>query len=242
MRPRLFLTIAVPVACAAVFSRLGIWQLARLSERRAFNITLVTRLDSAPVPALTLTPDTSLGHYRRVSASGVYLYDREVTYAGRSRHGSPGVDLLTPLRVDGSDTVVLVNRGWVYSPDAMAVQPQRWRERDSAAVSGFAETYGVLKATQSPPADSSHERMVRGLDRAVIERKVGLPVAAYVLVQTSDSEPHLDSIPVRLTLPALDEGPHGAYAVQWFSFAAIALAGGTLLFRAQRRPVNTTGN
>jgi surfeit locus 1 family protein len=32
---------------------------------------------------------------------------------------------------------------------------------------------------------------------------------------------------VRLPPPALDEGPHLSYAIQWFSFAAIALIGGT---------------
>jgi surfeit locus 1 family protein len=30
----------------------------------------------------------------------------------------------------------------------------------------------------------------------------------------------------RLPPPALDEGPHLSYAIQWFSFAAIALIGG----------------
>jgi surfeit locus 1 family protein len=239
VRPRLVLTIAVPLACAAVFARLGVWQLARRAERRAFNTTLVTRLESAPVEALTLTIDTSLGHYRRVSAAGVYLYDREVTYAGRSRRGSPGVDLLTPLRLEGRDTVVLVNRGWVYSPDAKAVQLPRWREKDTAAVVGYAETYSakadIKRAAAGVTATvTPRERTVRALDRAIIEQAVGLPVASYILVQTSDSALHVDSVPVRLPSPALDEGPHGSYAVQWFSFAAIAIAGGVLLFRAER--------
>jgi surfeit locus 1 family protein len=238
VRPRLVLTIAVPLACAAVFARLGVWQLARRAERRAFNTTLVTRLDSAPVPALTLTADTSLGHYRRVSATGVYLYDREVTYAGRSRQGSPGVDLLTPLRIEGRDTVVLVNRGWVYSPDAQAVQLPRWREKDTATVVGYAETYSakaaIKRAATSPASLPRQERTVRALDRTIVEQAVGRPVAPYILVQTSDSVLHLDSVPVRLLYPALDEGPHGSYAVQWFSFAAIAIAGGVLLFRVER--------
>ena len=35
------------------------------------------------------------------------------------------------------------------------------------------------------------------------------------------------STTARLPPPALDEGPHLSYAIQWFSFAAIALIGGT---------------
>ncbi|HVT38249.1 MAG TPA: SURF1 family protein [Gemmatimonadaceae bacterium] len=241
MRPtryRSLLTIAVPLVCAAVFARLGIWQLARLSERRAFNTILEARLDSPPVPVSALNPDTSVGHYRRVSASGRYSYDREVAYAGRSRRGSPGVNLLTPLKLAGTDTVVLVNRGWVYSPDARAVEHARWREGDSTSVSGYAETFaskaGNTAVQPDPPALGDSVRLVHTLNRTVLERAIGLPVAPYLFVQISDSTLHLDSIPVRLTLPALDEGPHAAYAVQWFSFATIAMVGGALLFRAQR--------
>jgi cytochrome oxidase assembly protein ShyY1 len=31
--------------------------------------------------------------------------------------------------------------------------------------------------------------------------------------------------PTRLSLPSLDEGSHKSYAIQWFSFMAIALYG-----------------
>jgi cytochrome oxidase assembly protein ShyY1 len=30
---------------------------------------------------------------------------------------------------------------------------------------------------------------------------------------------------VRLEVPALDEGPHLSYAIQWFFFAAVAVVG-----------------
>lgn len=223
---------------AALFARLGVWQLARRSERIAFNERLISRLDSAATPALSLTADTALGHYRRITAGGVFLYERQLTYAGRTRNGSPGVYLLTPMRVGAHDTLLLVNRGWAYSPDARAVQPERWRERDSAVVTGYAETYtsngNGVTATASRPAPDTRERTVRSLDRKAIEQLAGSPVAPYVLVQTSDSTLHADSVPVRLVVPSLDEGPHASYAVQWFSFAAIALVGGVLLFRAQR--------
>ena len=132
----------------------------------------------------------------------------------------------------------MVNRGWVYSPDARQVELARWREKDAAAISGFAETFSSTVDGLASGADSAAlgdaQRTVRSLSRRAVERAVGLPVAPYVFVQTSDSALHLDSVPVRLTLPALDEGPHAAYAVQWFSFAAIALVGGFLLFRSQR--------
>ena len=238
MRLRPFLTLGIPLASAALFARLGVWQLARLSERRSFNRTLAARLEAAPVAMRSLGSDTSLGHYRRVSASGVFLYDREIVYAGRAHDGSPGVDLLTPLALSGTDTVVLVNRGWAYSPDAQTLEPARWREQDSATVFGYAETFGGRRragGTGRPAATGRPQTLtVHELEHGTIEAAVGHPVARYVLVQTSDSAPRPGVVPARLNFPALGEGSHRGYAVQWFSFALIATVGGVVLLRKQR--------
>jgi surfeit locus 1 family protein len=207
-----------------------VWQLHRLAERRAFNAVLSERLSAPSTDVRLLPSDSALGHYRRASASGVLLYDREVVYAGRSRQGSPGVNILTPLRLAGGGTV-MVNRGWAYSPDAGSIDLTKWRERDSVSVSGFAETWaGEARAG----ATSSNSRKIHSLQRAAVETVVQEPVLPYVLVQTSDSAYRADSVPVRLALPVPDEGPHQNYALQWFGFAVIAVVGGAALFVRSR--------
>jgi surfeit locus 1 family protein len=229
VRPRAFLTLAIPLTCAALFVRLGYWQLSRLREKRAFNAMLTERLAAPPADVTALPGDTAVGHYRRVSAHGVLLYDREVVYAGRSHEGSPGVDLLTPMRLAGRDTVVMINRGWAFSPDAASITDSLWKETDSANVAGYAETFaGKERAVMA--------RRVHALDRAAVQALVGLPVAPYILVQTSDTGPHprTDSVLVRLGVPALSEGPHESYAIQWFSFALVAVVGGVALARRSR--------
>lgn len=222
---RRLLGFIVPLAFAALFARLGVWQLSRLSERRAFNATLETRLAAPPVDFTAVPSDTGAGHYRRATARGVYLYDREIAWGARTREGSPGVNILTPVRLAGSDTVVMVNRGWAYSEDASTIDYTRWRERDSATVSGYLETYPATDAA------TNTTKVVHRLDRARIARLVGLPIAPYLLVQTSDSALHADSVPVRMPTPILDEGPHRSYAMQWFSFATIAVVGAVFLLR-----------
>jgi surfeit locus 1 family protein len=232
-------TVILAVAVASVCARLGVWQLDRLFERRAYNALLFGRLSEAPVAVVALPADTGAGHYRRATASGTFDYAREFAWAARIRHESPGVNLMTPMRVPGSDTVVLVDRGWAYSPDAKSVQFPRWRERDTSTIAGYVETWsepcGAQPGQALPPVCGDEAgRILRRLDRAAAERLVGAPVAPYVVLQMSDSTLHADSIPVRAEMPVLDEGPHLGYAYQWFAFAAIALAGGIGLARRTR--------
>jgi len=227
-------TIAVAVGVAAVCARLGIWQTERLAARQAHNAMLTARLGDPAVPLGALPSDTGAGHYRRVTVRGTLDYSREIAWAPRMRHGSPGVNLLTILRPAGSDTGVLVDRGWAYSPDAKSVEFRRWRERDTVELAGYVETWAqdcavVEGASLPPPCGDSGTRLLRRLDRRAAERIIGEPVAPYLVMQTSDSVLRADSVPVRADEPVLDEGPHRGYALQWFAFAAIALVGGAVL-------------
>jgi len=195
-RAGLFVAIVIAVVCV----RLGVWQIARLHQRRAANAVIEAR-EQAPVLDLTGSETLDSVQWRRVRASGRYDYARERVWTGRTFQGVPGVVLLTPLRVPGGE--VWVNRGWVPSPDAAQVDPSRWREPDTATVAGIA---------------LAHE---------------GLP---YVV---DDSMPAKDRAPEptiqRWPLPALSDGPHLSYVIQWFSFAGIIL-GGSLILYWKRRP------
>ena len=225
------MTVAIVVAGICV--RLGVWQTSRLSQRRAHNATLLSRLSAPLLPAAALGADTASGHYRRVSASGAFDHDHEVAWGPRMNDGSPGVHLLTPMKTaDGA--LVVVDRGWVYSPDAKTVDFARWRERDSASVTGYAETWSQPCTVPSGLCGDSIGRHLTRLDQRSVERLVGARVAPFIVVQTSDSALRVDSVPARSKEPILDEGPHRGYAFQWFGFAIISLVGGVALVRRDR--------
>ena len=111
---------------------------------------------------------------------------------------------------------------------------------DTLRVQGYVEGWvhpcapGVTGGPPPRCADSA-TRVFYKLDRAVAERLVGLPLAPFVVMQTSDSALRADSVPVRVETPLLDEGPHRGYAFQWFGFALISLVGGVALARRERR-------
>jgi surfeit locus 1 family protein len=130
----------------------------------------------------------------------------------------PGVDLVTPLLLqDGS--AVLVDRGWAPSADAYHVDQAAYREGDSAAVLGIA-----MRAPRS-----------RGdVDPAALADSVPYRLLPFVVQQLPPSAAAGRATPpglIRWPMPELSEGPHLSYAIQWFSFALIAVVGTLALVR-----------
>ena len=228
-----FVIFAIAVSAGCV--RLGFWQLHRLSDRRALNALLSSRLADSPRPVRELLRDSASAAYRRVTATGSYDFANEFALASRTRQGSPGVNIVTPLRVPGTDTVVLVNRGWVYSPDAMTVDLSRWRERTPATATGY--LLPVHGAGRGAVSAATNRRVLRRLDRDSLAARLPYPVAPFLIVATEAGSSARDSTPARLAAPVLDEGPHLGYAVQWFAFALIGLVGAAFSVRADRRGI-----
>jgi surfeit locus 1 family protein len=227
VRTREVVFLVATVVMAALFVRLGFWQLSRLSERRARNALVVARLGEPAVPFARLPRDSAEARYRRARISGTYDFAHEVVFVNRIRDGAPGVQLVTPLVPDSEegplgDTVVLVDRGWVYSADGTTVDAAAWREPVHLDGSGYVQEYLVLGTFAA--VLPGHPNWYRWLDPAVIAKALGRPVAGYYLVLDSGAEAG-PRLPQRVPTPPLDEGPHLSYAIQWFSFAAIALAG-----------------
>ena len=216
------------VLASLLFVRLGLWQLARLDEKVQRNVSIAAHQREAPVQFASLPRDTAAARYRRASLTGVFDYAHELVVSGRTHQGSPGAELVTPMRVPNSDTAVLVNRGWVYSPDGASVDRLRWRERDSASIVGYVEQYAPDAGTTTTSRDP---RIVRRVSRREAASRIPYPLAPYYLVQTGDTA---TTHPVRREMPVLDEGPHLSYAIQWFSFALFALAGAVFVIRRER--------
>ena len=233
-RARLVTFLLLALIAAAIFVRLGIWQLHRRQERLALNALITGRLDSAVVDVTALPRDTALDRFRRVRVRGTPDYRHELIYATRTYQGSPGVNFLTPVRIPGHDTAVLVNRGWVYSPDGSTVDQVRWREPDSV-FTGFVENL--------PPSGgrsyATRPDVIARLAYDVVAKRLPYPVAPIYVVELGDSAVAPNRVG-RLSVPPLDEGPHLNYAIQWFGFAAVTLAGAGVVFTQSFRDETRT--
>jgi surfeit locus 1 family protein len=225
-----FLVFAFLVALGCI--RLGVWQLSRLAERRARNAMISARLRQNPTSFDEATRDSAGARYRQVRLSGRYDYEHELVLALRTRQGAPGVNIITPLIVAPGDRAVLINRGWVYAPDAMRIDLAKWREGDTATVVGYVDQFSAGSGSVST---SSIARGVTRLDRDSIASELPYPIAPLLVVQRLGAEQaEVVEHPFRIEAPALDEGSHRSYAIQWFSFAVIAVVGSLAVARGSK--------
>lgn len=236
----IFATLLV-LAGMALCIRLGIWQLDRLAQRRAFNAR-VTSARSAPVLNLNHgLPENIAGmEWRSVKVTGEYDFANQVVLRGQYYNNELGYHLLTPLRFDpssGSGEVVLVDRGWIPAEGNSA--PRDWRKYDE---SGPVTVAGQLRLGQTKPAfggvadklpeNGAKLEVWNNADITHIAPQMPYPILPVYI----QPKPHAnDTKPPIPFQPEVDltEGPHLGYAFQWFTFAALLVVGYPFYLRKQ---------
>jgi surfeit locus 1 family protein len=227
-------TLLVALAAAA-FGRLGIWQLDRLRQRRAFNEHFA---QVRALPALELPTGEDLGamEFRRVIARGHYDFDEQVALRNQYYADRYGYDLLTPM-VLADGQAVLVDRGWIPAEGNAA--PSGWRAYDQP---GEVTIGGVLRLGQpKAPFGSADAGPAPGETRMVFWNFVDLGRLAAQMPQgllpvyiQLDPAAGSDAPPLpHWAEPDLTEGPHLGYALQWFGFSVAAVAGYSIHLRRQ---------
>ena len=224
-RSRRWLLLITVLVLAAIAVRLGVWQLDRLSTRRSANALL---LAARAEPVLDLaSAEPAPG--RRAAADGQFEPEGELLLRSRVHRAAPGVHVATPFRVEGGGRVIWVLRGFV--PAADGVQPDSVPPATLGRVAIRGELL-ALPATEDRgrPVVTNGDTTWQRFDATVaLQRR---PEAAPVILYLEGGEEGPGRLPAA-EQPALDNGPHLSYALQWF---AIALAILTFGVYALRRP------
>jgi cytochrome oxidase assembly protein ShyY1 len=228
-RSRRVVVVVVAVLVAATCVNLGLWQLRRLDQRRALNATILDRRSATRVSIAGVSGNTAAAPYRSATARGTYDVEHEVLVYGRSLDGEAGNHVVTPLLLpDGG--AILVVRGWV--PFALQTAPVRGAAPPATDVT----VNGSLVPDEGDGSDAPDaDGIVRDLDVRGIASSLRYDVFRLPLQLADQVPPQPGSLPIPVPLPALSEGPHLSYAIQWFSFAVVALVGAAILLRRDRR-------
>jgi len=217
---RTSLKLAAPLfILALVFGGLGLWQL----ERKAEKENLFQRFEEAP----ELTLEQAMAQqeiFAQVEASGRYDPERHILLDNKILDGRAGVYVLTPFTLP-DNSVLLVNRGWLPLPPDRRHLPLVPTDASTRTIRGQLNRLpepgrrlgdaDILLADQWP-------QLVTYLDPLPVSKALNTPLAPW-LVQLDASDP--TGFGGRQWKAAtMNPDVHGAYAFQWFSLAATAIA------------------
>jgi surfeit locus 1 family protein len=219
------LVVAFFTTVALVCLLLGLWQMDRLQERRAANLVALKARSAPPVQLHHARISTAVDG-RQVWAVGNYDHVHDVVLRGKAYRGSPGVEIVSPLVLEGGRTAVLVNRGFIPTPDAVTVQTDSVREFGRVRVEGTAFT--VPSAGGAPLERGGGTTWAR-LDLETLRKTMPYEVAPVYIRQSPDSA--LPRFPRRLDPIPIDDGPHLSYAIQWFAFGVMAIVFGGIILK-----------
>ena len=211
------ITMASVLAVFATLS-LGRWQLARAAQKEGLQAAIDSkgqqlRLDNRSLAAL---PDMATALHRVVQLRGTWVADRTVFLDNRQMNAKPGLYVVSPLRLEGSNRAVLVQRGWVA---------RNFIDRTSvptiAVPAGVVEIEGRI----APPPSKLYELgapergLIRqNLDLAQFRDESGLVLLDVTVQQTgAATEGLLREWPVASAGSAKNYG----YAFQWFGLSAL---------------------
>jgi surfeit locus 1 family protein len=198
------------------------WQLGRAAEKTALQNAKQQQSDQVVLDGRSLgtaqddeKQRTPLIH-RRMSLKGQWLPEHTVFLENRQMNGKPGFFALTPLKLEGSGAVVLVQRGWVQRSftertalPAMQT-PDGWVEVSGHLAPWPSRLYDFGGAEQGP--------IRQNLELQAFRRETGLGLLEVTLLQSSPaSEGLLREWPV----VASGVEKHHGYAFQWFGLSGL---------------------
>jgi surfeit locus 1 family protein len=189
-RPRLWALALAAAACAAGIA-LGNWQSGRAQEKRA---------------AAT----------KRVALEGEFAPRYTIYLDNKMRRGKAGYEVVTPLKIRGASSHVLVNRGWIEAGRTRTEIPEVRSPAGLVRIEGLE----LRRIDRVLVVGQRTDRVRQNLDIAAYAKETGLQLEPRVIEQHSDSGDGLAR-----DWPRHDAGieKHEGYALQWYSLAGLAV-------------------
>jgi cytochrome oxidase assembly protein ShyY1 len=225
------LLIAFVAVLGVVFVSLGNWQLDRLAERRERNATTIANEQKPvqPYEQVFTHSITDADQWQRVEARGTFDADHQFVVRYRSNGGVDGYEVVTPLRT--ASGAVLVDRGFIplergtRIPSVAPVPPAR-----EVTVVGHVRRNEKGRRVATTPVGNQMRLISSDAIAATLPYEIE---SGYIGLLTVQPDQQGGFQPIQL--PELSDGPHFWYAVQWFMFTTVAVAGIVVFIRGDLR-------
>jgi len=213
-----FITVAA-LFFAGLAVSLGFWQLGRASQKEALQAQIQNQTGQTPLTGADLQAMMPLGSatlYRPVRLAGTWEPAHTVYLDNRQMKDKVGFFVLTPLRLQETGQVLVVQRGWVGRNFEVRTQIPHVETPPGLV---------WVEGTIAPPPSKLFELgtaangpLRQNLDLAQFRQETGLPLADFAVRQTGAAS---DGLLRDWPAVALGVEKHYGYAFQWFALAVL---------------------
>ena len=215
--PGLLPTVAALVTLALTL-HLANWQRARAAEKRISQVEFDQRVAASPVTLDADSRDAVALRFRRAEAIGEWFASGQIYLDNKTDGGTAGYHVITPLKLAGTNTFVLVNRGWIARGRNYPQPPQA--EVPPA-------TTQVLGAITLPTAKfielSAHGIQASVWQNLTVDRyqkHFGLDVLPFVLMASEVKPAAKSELQMLSERPNAGVEKHVEYMLTWYSLSA----------------------
>lgn len=211
------LTTAAILVAALTFS-LGQWQLRRAAQKQNLQLAIEAQSNQFILNAqdLALEKNSLAVVHRRATLKGIWRAEHTVFLDNRQMNGKPGFIAITPLVLDGTGQIILVQRGWALRNFA-----DRTKLPDIQTPVGLVTVRGRI----APPPSKLYEfkgaesgRIRQNIDISAFSREIALPLMPVSMIQTG---PANEGLLRDWAAPNVGIDKHYGYAFQWFGLCAL---------------------
>ncbi len=217
-RSKFWLITGSALLAFAATLALGRWQWSRALQKEAMQASIDAKaaLPKLDGPALAAQVDPASALYREVVLRGHWIAQRTVFLDNRQMNSRQGLYVVTPLKLEGSMAVILVQRGWVARNFVdRASLPSLQTPQDVVEIQGrIVPPPGKLYELGGPETG----RIRQNLDIAGFSAELGLPLLAVSVQQTGDNR---DGLLREWPLAGTGVDKHYGYAFQWFGLSGL---------------------
>ncbi len=216
---RLMVLLAA-LAGVLLTASLGRWQLGRAAQKEALA---QMRAERSALPAIDASALQGLDElqlqallHRRIELRGRWLAEQTIWLENRQMQGRTGFHVLTPLQLQDSPQVLLVQRGWAPRNfiDRSALPPVQTPPGEVSLEGRLlpwpSRVYDFAQVEQGP--------MRQNLDFEDYRRQTGLPLLPLSVQQTGAEGQGLQR---QWHEPGTGVEKHHGYAFQWFGLSGL---------------------
>lgn len=206
--------------CVSLFMKLGFWQYHKAKLKQQIQVQQQsTKEESTSLPSLPT--DFIALQYKNVRIKGKYHTQKQILLDNQVEASQAGFHVITPLKIEGTNDYVLINRGWIAGGiNRNAIPEFETPNADVEVVGQLWLPNNKIFTLESADQKYANNKVWQHLD--MLRYQKTLPNLLPVIIKL-DEKSTAGGFVRHWQMPESKIASHFGYAYQWFGFAVASI-------------------